>query len=198
MSADAASFSFRGNFAGDADVLQFVFNVGALSTVTLRSYSYAGGTMADGTVVNAGGFDPILALFDGVGNKLNEYDDGPDTVPADPVTGLFFDTNLVTSGLTAGTYTATFAQFANFFGTTLAGGASEASSTFTSRYGCSNGQFCDASGYNRASFWAFDVLGVESAIVIDPNPSTVPVPATLPLLAAGLGMLGFGLRRRKS
>ncbi len=53
----AADFSFRGNFSTDDEVHLFNFSVGATSTVTLKTLSYAGGTQADGTVISAGGFD---------------------------------------------------------------------------------------------------------------------------------------------
>lgn len=197
FSAQAATdFSFRGDFTGDADVLQFVFSVGDTSTVTLRSYSYAGGTQADGTVIAAGGFDPILALWDGAGNLIQQYDDGPEPVPADPVTGREYDTNLIISNLLAGSYTATIAEFNNFAaGTKLSDGFSQTSSTFTSTYGCSNGQFCDVGGNNRTSAWAFDVLGVEDVVVVDPN--VVPLPATLPLMLAAVAGFSMVARRRK-
>lgn len=186
-------FSFTGSFVGDADVQLFNFTVGALSTVTLRSYSYAGGTMADGTVISAGGFDPILALWDSAGNLVNQWDDGPDAVPSDPVTGSQYDTNLTISSLAAGNYTASIAQYDNFAaGTNLSSGFVRSSSTFTSTYGCSNGQFCDVNGDNRTSFWAFDVLGVESASA----PSAVPLPAGLPLMLSGLFALAFLARRK--
>ena len=65
--ASAADFSFTGNFAHDNDVQQFNFSVGSLSSVSLRSWSYAGGTNAAGQQIARGGFDPILALFDANG-----------------------------------------------------------------------------------------------------------------------------------
>jgi len=192
LSAEAASFSFTGNFAGDADVVKFGFTVGALSDVTLRSYSYGGGVMADGTTIDAGGFDPILALFDNLGNFIAQFDDGPGPVPTDPVTGAAWDTNLTLFGLAAGSYTATITQYANFAIGNLADGFSESSSTFTSQYLCTNGQFCDAGSNNRTNAWAFDVLNVNSAVVVPP----IPLPAALPLMVLALGSLGFAAGRR--
>lgn len=61
--AAAADFSYTGNLSDPNQVLLFNFNVGSTSQVTLRTYSYAGGTNAAGTVIANGGFDPILALF---------------------------------------------------------------------------------------------------------------------------------------
>ena len=166
VSAATQNFSFVGNFSGDADVQSFNFSIGSVSNVTLRSYSYAGGTMADGTIVAAGGFDPILALWDSAGNLIQQYDDGPDPVPSDPFTGSQFDTNLTLFGLAAGDYTATIAQYANFAGSTLASGFSESDPFFTALYyGCSNGQFCDVNSDNRGSYWAFDVLGVDLSLI---------------------------------
>jgi hypothetical protein len=199
LSAQASTdYSFSGNFTGDADVVRFDFTVGATSSITLRSYSYAGGTMADGTVVAAGGFDPILALWDAAGNKIGEWDDGPDPVPVDPTTGHDWDALLTLSSLAAGSYTATLAEFSNFSLTDLlSDGFERSSANFTGDlFGCSNGQFCDFGGNNRTGFWAFDVLGVETAAVS--APAVVPLPAGLPLLLAGLGALGLKARRRKS
>src|SRR6266536_1432206 len=92
-SLQAANFSFTGNFNNDADVQLFSFTVGATSTVTLRTWSYAGGTNAAGQVIPRGGFDPILALFDSAGLRINQNDDGGASVPTD-LSGVNYDTFL--------------------------------------------------------------------------------------------------------
>lgn len=183
VSAAGLDFSFRGTFSADDDVKLFSFVADGASTVTLHSYGYAGGTQADGTVISAGGFDPILALFDDAGNLIDENDDGSSSdVGTDPGTGGTFDTFLQVV-LSAGTYTATLMQFDNFAtGPTLAAGFDQVGNPFfTASNGCSAGQFCDVFGSDRTSFWAFDVLGVESA---------APEPGTGALMAFGLAMIG--------
>jgi len=191
--AKADSFSFTGSFAGDSDVQLFNFSVGTTSSVTLLTYSYAGGTNAAGTVIPRGGFDPILALFDSSGARINQNDDGGSNVPADSVTGAHFDTFLQ-STLAPGNYTVSVMQYNNFAnGPNLSNGFSAAGSTFTSIFNCSNGQFCDVNANNRNNHWAFDILNVDSGEQV----SGVPLPAAFPLFAAGLGALGFLSWRRK-
>ncbi len=127
----------------------FSFTAGGSSIITLRSYSYAGGIQANGNVVSAGGFDPILALFDSAGNFIDQNDDGNSTIiPTDPNTGSFFDTELSVN-LTAGDYTVAIMQFDNFAaGPTLSDGFTITGNAFFTAAlgGCSNGQFCDVSG----------------------------------------------------
>lgn len=175
--ANAADFSFVGSLARPGEVQLFSFNVGATSDVTLRTWSYAGGTNAAGALIPRGGFDPILALFDSTGLKIGENDDGGLNVAPDPVDGIRFDTFLFLPSLAPGAYQVSVAVFPNFaIGPNLSNGFSGAD-TF-------NGRTAD---------WAFDVLGVDTAVV-----ATVPVPAALPLMAAGLGLFGFIARRRRS
>jgi hypothetical protein len=168
-------FSFTGTFSADDEVQTFNFTANGASTITLRTYSYAGGTQADGNVVSAGGFDPILALFDSTGLLIDQNDDGdgpPDScfVPADPATSEEYDTCLV-SMLPAGDYTVAIMQFDNFAsGPNLSDGFDQQGDpTFTSLFGCSNDQFCDVEGDNRTNFWAFDILGVEQADLPEPS-----------------------------
>lgn len=180
--AEAADFSFRGNFTADDDVQLFNFTVGAESTVTLRTFSYAGGTQADGTVIAAGGFDPILALFDSAGSLLDQNDDDPSgTVPADPVTGVAYDT-LLTRLLAAGDYTVSIMQYDNFAnGPTLADGfLRQGESNFS-------GGFIDFEGDQRTSAWAFDILNVSDVVVVPPDTAPIPTPALLP------GLIGMGV-----
>ena len=162
--AQAADFSFTGNFTQDDDVQQFNFSVGATSTVTLRSYSYAGGTMADGTVIPAGGFDPILALFDSGGALLDQNDDGTG-VPTDPGTGEAFDVKLARS-LDPGDYIVAVLQFDNFpDGSNLSDGfVREGEGNFTAA-DCSASSFCDFTGDSRTPQWAFDILNVAAAVI---------------------------------
>lgn len=189
----AASFSFTGNFSRDDDVQLFNFSVGSTSSVTLRTYSYAGGTQADGNVVEAGGFDPILALFDSSGALIDENDDGSG-LPEDPNTGASYDTELTTS-LGMGNYTVSVMQYDNFAaGANLTDGFErDGQGNFTSSFDCDASAFCDVTGDERTNAWAFDVLNVDTAD--QPAPSAIPVPAALPLLLGGLFALGLFRRR---
>jgi hypothetical protein len=191
--AHAVDFSFTGSFSQDDEVQLFNFSIGATSTVTLRSYSYAGGTNAAGQTIARGGFDPILALFDSTGLRIGENDDGGDPlVPADAVTGRFYDTFLLLADLPAGDYTVSVMQYDNFsIGPNLSNGFTFAGAgNFRSSQNCA--QFADATGDCRNGNWAFDILNVNQAVVV-----ATPEPATLAILGAGL--LGLaGIRRRRA
>ncbi|NJM77512.1 MAG: hypothetical protein HC852_19180 [Acaryochloridaceae cyanobacterium RU_4_10] len=165
--ANAADFSFRGNFPADDTVQFFNFTVNTGSDITLSSLSYAGGTQADGTVIPAGGFDPILSLFDAsTGARIGQNDDDqsvPRRVGTDPVTGQTYDTFLQTF-VNPGQYTVAVSQFDNFAGENLSDPFPNAGQrNFTATFGCSAGQFCDATGDSRTNSWAFDILNVDLA-----------------------------------
>ena len=138
-------FSFAGTLTTANDVLHFDFTVTSNSQVTLRTYSYAGGVNSAGQTIAAGGFDPILALFNAAGALINQNDDGGSNVPADPTTGAHFDTFLQTL-LPAGSYTVTVMAYSNFaIGPNLSNGFRN------------SGNFS-----GRSPNFAFDVLGANA------------------------------------
>lgn len=194
--ADAADFDFNGNFANDNDVLRFNFSVGSSGTVTLLTSSWL-----------AGGFDPILTLWDGAGNQLAEQDDGGlgGSQSSNGVSLNYgeFDSYLAIN-LVAGNYLATLTQYDNFsVSSVLADGfLRDADPTFTAAFGCSNGRFCegtltDSNGNavepNRTSAWDFHILNVADAQI-----ASVPEPSTLLLMSvSGLFLLGGRLSKPK-
>ena len=196
--ANAANYAYTGTFSGDDDIRMFNFSVSAPSTVTLRTFSYAGGTQSNGNLVGAGGFDPVLTLFDGTGAFVIENDDGiPPQVQYDPVTGKPYDSFLEIA-LAAGNYILAITQWDNFaVGPNLSDGFSKTGNPFFSSVdGCSNGQFCDEGGINRTANWALDISNADGASVISPNP--VPLPLAAPLFITGIGFIGFMVRRRNA
>jgi len=145
--AAAADYSYTGTLSDPNQVLLFNFTVGTASDVTLQSYSYSGGTTADGTVISAGGFDPILALFDGSGNLIGQDDDS----------GPGYDVWL-SRLLQPGNYTVSVMAYSNFaVGPNLSNGFQN-----TGSFG------------GRTQSWAFDVLGVDTATQVGavPEPAT--------------------------
>jgi hypothetical protein len=170
-SVRANDFSFTGVFAVDSDVQFFSFRLDAPSSVSLRSWSYAGGVNASGQLIFGGGFDPILAVFDTTGLKIYENDDGIG-VPFDPFTGLAADV-LLDLMLQPGDYWAALSQYDNFAGSTRFDPFLRAGTgNFTPLlFPCFATQFCDSSGSARSGFWALDITGVDDAALL-PEPSS--------------------------
>jgi hypothetical protein len=192
--AKADNFSFSGNLTSINDVQLFTFTVGANSNVVFRTWSYAGGVNAAGQSIAEGGFDPILALFQGTGGSavlIGQNDDGGASVPGDSVTGAHYDTYLAISNLTPGTYTVSVEDYANFAnGPTLGNGFSGGALT--------GGTYRDATGHDRDSHWAFDILGVEAATIPTGTPETpaVPEPSSIALFGSGLvGVINLARKR---
>ncbi len=175
-SAQAATMSFTGTFSADDSLASFDLTLtNSLTNITAQTFSYGGGTQADGNVVLPGGFDPILTLFDSNGNFLADSDDGMGNI--DPNTGEAFDAFLQFDGLTPGDYTVVVSQFDNFF-ESFFGSPSftyQGEPTFTNEGffpGCSNGQFCDDTGDNRTNEFALDITTTTNTQVV-PEPLTI-------------------------
>jgi PEP-CTERM motif len=193
----AADFSFSGTFNRDDDVQLFSFSVDVDSSVTMRSWGYAGGVNAAGQAIARGGFDTIMALFDGSGMLIDSNDDGSDAVAMDAGTGRNWDAFLQ-STLAPGDYRVSLMQFDNFAsGPSLADGfVRDGTGNYTAGFGCGSPAFCDISGETpfdqRDNHWAFDILNVNHAAA-----NAVPEPGTYAMLLIGLVLLGFVSHRRK-
>src|SRR5450756_1101533 len=72
----ADTVSFQGHFAADDTLQMFTVNLAGPGTVTFQTFGYAGGINGAGDSIVAGGFDPVLTLFDGAGNFLVTNNDG--------------------------------------------------------------------------------------------------------------------------
>ena len=181
-----------GVFGSPNDVYerQFTYNPATMGTqLIIQTFGYGGtgnmpgGTNASGIVIASGGFDPIIALYNGAvggggalvnGNALD--DDHPSSpygaTPCGPGSGVAspscYDSRLVFNNLPAGTYTLAMSVFNNF------PGANE-----NSPYA---GGLVDFG--SRTNHYAVDVVAI-------------PEPVTAVLVGSGLLALGYALRRRQ-
>jgi hypothetical protein len=104
-STPAYGASITGTLSNADDIRSVSFTSDGSSTINFRSYGYAGGTNADRAVIAAGGFDPILTLFDTADNYIEDQNGSPSGLPD-------FDFSRT---LSAGTYRAVISTFPNFF-----------------------------------------------------------------------------------
>ncbi len=141
--APAYGASFTGSLA-NADAIASLPFISTGSQLRFQSYSYNGGTNAAGTVIPAGGFSPVLTIFNPNGTYFNEYAAAED---------LNF-----TATLLPGNYQAVISATGRFF-------------DFPNKTNISQG--FDGSGefFGRNANYAVDIVAVSSPTAI-PEPSS--------------------------
>jgi len=191
----AADFSFRGTFTDINQVQYVTFTVSAGADVVIVSRGYAGGTNSAGVLTPGGGFDPVLALFQGTGGSALLYDRNDDDfgcahVARDSVNqqcydvylhekGTLLDTSTLIGGLDPGTYTVALMNYANFaYGPTLADGFTNKGGAFDC-FGNNRtvvpGAFQDCDGNTRTGDWALDIKGVDTAQMAPAAPTPLSI-----------------------
>jgi hypothetical protein len=170
------STSYTGTFAQDDDERIFYFTISAASTITLRTYSYAGGVNAAGTTIPAGGFDPVLSVFDSAGNLIGSNEDGGCTnADTDPTTSLCWD-SFLRLPLPAGNYSVVLTQSANLAnGPTLADSFVYAGAgNFTPAPAGQTPGFWDESPSKRNGNYAVDIVGTAETEITTITSSATP------------------------
>jgi hypothetical protein len=210
VSLSAESLSYVGTLGSPESAFETTFTLSANDTVTLQTWGFGGGTNAAGESIAAGGFDPLISLFDGPissatmavdlsSNPLADSDalNNPpwsyvsNCPPAGTVTiGSSSDCgdDYMQVSLLAGTYTlvltdAGYSPLAIYDNGALSEGFSDLTGGVF--------QTCDAGSVNCISpngNYAVDIVSNQPDLVVTPEP------ATLTLLSAGLAVLA-GFRR---
>jgi hypothetical protein len=195
VAMQASVDSFTGVFPGDDFVSLFEITVGPDSSLVAQTFGYAGGTNGNGTVIPAGGFDPVLSLFDPTGALIQINDDGGCAkVGKDPVTGSCFDSFLSQTNLTTpGIYTLALTEAPNQAQDSLGQPDTFIYPAGTGNFTCAmygpgspTSPFCDINGDQRNGNWALDVSGSAVTSVKDVT-ATTPEPSSYVLLLLGCG-----------
>lgn len=180
--ASADDFSFTGSLSDALEIQLFDVTLNNDATVSLFTYSWAGGMLADGTPVSSGGFDPIIHIFDNSGALIAFNDDGVD-VPPDPIFDSEYDSALEDLFLAAGNYTVSLSVYPNFAVAADSNGVGNIAEGFLC-FGCG------ASFESLSDEFALDILNVDSAVLGSSlQAATVPLPAAVWLFMGGLGIL---------
>lgn len=180
--AHASSYFFNGTLDSDDGLEFFRVVIGADSTLTATTLSFGGGTAFSGQNVSAGGFAPVLALFDQAG-LLQQLSVGSAGSCVGTANSQCWDATL-TSMLTSGFYTLVLSQDGNVpMGPTLTDGylfANNAFYTGTLFLGDPSKKFIGADGSQRTGSWALTIEGAYATA------SLVPEPASAVSLVLGL------------
>lgn len=180
--AKAVSLTYTGTFTTDDQVAQFMISVPTPQTYTFYTTSYGGGANLNGTTTPAGGFVPVLSLFNSTGMIVGSAGAMGMCSGAGPCND---DASLVQM-LTAGNYTLALTEFPNVAIGNLSDGFLFAGSPNAT------GDVCGVSG---GKFLQSDVApcvqrtGNYSVDVSSATP--VPEPSSWILVLPGALVLGF-------
>lgn len=195
-----SSTSYTGTLASAESTFETTITLTTASNVTLQTYSFGGGLNAAGTTIAPGGTDDFVGLFSGTGSGASIINGGSLWVnfsngcpPAGTVSN-FGDTTcgdetFTFDGLAAGTYTILLSD-GNYVPIALydSGTLGEGFFDFT------GGVFCNLVDVNTGTACPNTSGAFALDVITSSSTATVPEPASLSLLVAGL--LGVALRRK--
>ncbi len=177
--------TYSGTFTNQAQVLEETFNVASSSTVTIFTTSYGGGANLDGTTAHAGGFQPMITLYNSAGNYVFGEAVTSPVATKDSSTGLALDAYLLDSHVAAGSYIAVLTDWLNQQPAT----ATNLSSGFVD-LGSGGSTFVDEAFNSRNAGYALNIS-------VNPNTAATPEPATFWLMIPALGCAIVLVVRRK-
>ncbi len=187
-SVHAETTSLQGSLAADDSLAVFSFDLLAAGDVRAQTWSYRGGTNAVGANVAAGGFAPVLSLFDGSG-QLVAMDIGSSNTCSK---SFCWDASFAYLGAVPGQYTLVLSQDGNTpLGMLADGYAMTGQTHYTAAYlgsNSANASFIQVDGTQRTGRWALD-LTLPALVTV------VPEPGSPGLFVAGLAALGLLQRR---
>jgi len=175
--AAVTTHQFTGNFNTGNDVFTYAFTITEDTLATFETFGYAGGTLANGTTIADGGFDPTLTLFGSTLPTPVISDDGDSVESRESASSEFSWDDLIILTLAPGNYTIALTQFDNNWDTTI-----------NSWTNLAVDSFIDSANNQRTSAYALQVT-------LEPAP--VPVPAAIWLFGSGLFGLLWSAKRKQ-
>ena len=172
LQADSFTRTYTGSLSSSAAVIQETFSLSSPSNLLVTTTSYGGGTNADGSAANAGGFQPSVTLYTAAGIYVASQQAGSPVANTDPTTSLAVDAYLSRAGLLAGSYILTLTDWETQQPPT----ATNLSDGFV-RYG--GNTLVDVGGNTRSAAYALNVS-------VTPGAAAAPEPATAGLMLMAL------------
>jgi hypothetical protein len=195
------ALSLTGSLSTSESVFEATFTLTGLSSLRFQTWSFGGGTNAGGTAIAPGGFDLLIALFQGAGDSamivsqsgnpladadtLNPFQGncppaGTVTIGAGTGSSVCGDDLMIASNLLPGIYTLVLTD-ANYIPLAVDPGPPSATTLSDGFTDFSGGVFqtCNVPSGGLACISPGNQFAVDIVSLTGPPPTLVPEPATL-------------------
>jgi hypothetical protein len=173
----------NGTLSDEAQVIEDMFTLTSMSTVTAFTTSYGGGSNLDGSMSTPGGFQSMITLYDAAGNYVMGEEVTSPVAETDSATGLALDAYLQATNLMPGSYIVTLTDWQTQQPATV----TNLSDGFNGPGGTA---FLDVQGNRRTGNFALNLSAMSM--------TATPEPATLWLIVPGMLFAMFLARRRSA